>query len=124
MTNSTKTGDEASGAKRASDFNDSLQNVPAFEAMMSTLRLGQRAQSQLRKCEYDEYLKLSQQAGMLLHASTDQKQPTPGWCPEAEEIQQQVNERFKDYPEVAQNFRAFVQNGHVAITQSRATGKK
>jgi histone deacetylase complex regulatory component SIN3 len=61
---------------------------------------------------------------MLLHASTDQKQPTPGWCPEAEEIQQQVNERFKDYPEVAQNFRAFVQNGHVAITQSRATGKK
>ncbi|KAL2670041.1 hypothetical protein Neosp_014921 [[Neocosmospora] mangrovei] len=123
MTNS-KTGDEASGAKRASDFNDSLKNVPAFEAMMCTLRLGQNAQVQLRKCEYDEYLHLSQEAGKRLHASAGKKQPTPGWCPEAEEIQQQVNEKFKDYPEVAQNFRAFVQNGHVAITQSRATGKK
>lgn len=81
-------------------------------------------QVQLRKCEYDEYLHLSQEAGKRLHASAGKKQPTPGWCPEAEEIQQQVNEKFRDYPEVAQNFRAFVQNGHVAITQSRATGKK
>ncbi|KAI8674547.1 hypothetical protein NCS57_00352700 [Fusarium keratoplasticum] len=105
----------SSNAQREMELMDCFKNVPQFEAMMSTLRLGQRAQSQLPKDQYDQYLQFAAKAGACLYSERGGI-PFP-WNPEAEEIQMQVSRAFSDYPEAVSNFRQFVRYGHEALAR-------
>jgi hypothetical protein len=128
----------SSNTQREKDFMDSLKKIPQFEAMMTVLRLGQRAQvtfhecqyphrhanvwkiqSQLPKDLYDQYLQFAAKAGGCLYGEKGGF-PYP-WCQEAEEIQTQVSRVFSDYPEAVSKFRQLVLYGHEAQQQMQSS---
>ncbi|EWG38510.1 hypothetical protein FVEG_01708 [Fusarium verticillioides 7600] len=91
------------GTSVASEFNQALQETPAFEPMRYTANYVRMAQ---------DLMAALKEAGRLLPEKFDpDKQP---WPPEAEEVNQRMEEMLKNYDNLAGCFKQFVQSAQAA----------
>ncbi|KAF5242144.1 hypothetical protein FANTH_8776 [Fusarium anthophilum] len=95
------------GTSVANEFNQALQETPAFEPMRYTANY-----LELSAAEFQDLMAGLKEAGGLLPDSFDQdKEP---WPPEAEEVNQRMEEMLKNYDSLAGCFKQFVQSAQAA----------
>ncbi|EWG38509.1 hypothetical protein FVEG_01708 [Fusarium verticillioides 7600] len=100
------------GTSVASEFNQALQETPAFEPMRYTANYVRMAQLELSSFEFQDLMAALKEAGRLLPEKFDpDKQP---WPPEAEEVNQRMEEMLKNYDNLAGCFKQFVQSAQAA----------
>ncbi|KAF5645153.1 hypothetical protein F52700_2353 [Fusarium sp. NRRL 52700] len=102
------------GTSVASEFNQALQETPAFEPMRYTANYYclTHYQLELSSFEFQDLMAALKEAGRLLPERFDpDKEP---WPPEAEEINQRMEEMLKSYDNLAGCFKQFVQSAHAA----------
>ena len=117
------------GTSVASDFSQALQETPAFEPMRNTANYVRMAQVtlslsknkkhlltfyqlELSASEFQDLMAGLKEAGRLLPENFDpDKEP---WPPEAEEVNQRMEEMLKIYDNLAGCFKQFVQSAQAA----------
>ncbi|KAF4961807.1 hypothetical protein FSARC_10103 [Fusarium sarcochroum] len=113
MASSNKTGRTTSGATVARDFNNALNSTLGFEAMRFTANYARIAQGELRACDYEELMLAVRDAAKLLPDTIDPSKENE-WPAEAEEINQRMEDKLKDYDKLAGCFKKLVENAHAA----------
>ncbi|KAJ4251091.1 hypothetical protein NW762_011743 [Fusarium torreyae] len=113
MASSNKTGRATSGATVARDFNNTLNNMVAFEAMRFTADYARIAQNELRACDYQELMLAVRDAAKLLPETVNPSRENE-WPAEAEEINERIENKLKDYDKLAGGFKKLVENAHAA----------
>ncbi|KAI8721619.1 hypothetical protein NCS52_00303800 [Fusarium sp. LHS14.1] len=121
MPTTKKTNSEATGPQRASEFNDALQAVPGQLAMMHVLQYSYMAQTTLRKCDFEELIEASQEAGKILHECGSPIDCTGNqtWPEDAERVNTQIKEKYGEFPAVVDGFKKHVEHARAAIAASR-----
>ncbi|EGU75678.1 hypothetical protein FOXB_13827 [Fusarium oxysporum f. sp. conglutinans Fo5176] len=105
------------GTSVASDFSQALQETPAFEPMRYTANYNKKHlltfyQLELSASEFQDLMAGLKEAGRLLPENFDpDKEP---WPPEAEEVNQKMEEMLKIYDNLAGCFKQFVQSAQAA----------
>ncbi|KAL7757353.1 hypothetical protein ACKLNR_011880 [Fusarium oxysporum f. sp. zingiberi] len=100
------------GTSVASDFSQALQETPAFEPMRYTANYVRMAQLELSASEFQDLMAGLKEAGRLLPENFDpDKEP---WPPEAEQVNQRMEEMLKIYDNLAGCFKQFVQSAQAA----------
>ncbi|KAF5258944.1 hypothetical protein FOXYS1_10459 [Fusarium oxysporum] len=106
------------GTSVASDFSQALQETPAFEPMRYTANYVRMAQLELSASEFQDLMAGLKEAGRLLPENFNpDKEP---WPPEAEEVNQRMEEMLKIYDNLAGCFKQFVQSAQAAGAGSGA----
>lgn len=138
MPTTKKVTNEATGPQRASDFNVALQAVPGQTAMMHVLQysymaqvrplsareiieyLSTNGQTTLRKCDFEELLEASTEAGKILHECGSPIDCTGSqtWPEDAERVNTQIKEKYGGFPAVADGFKKHVEHARAAIAAS------
>ncbi|RSL58089.1 hypothetical protein CEP53_006268 [Fusarium sp. AF-6] len=121
MPTTKKVANEATGPQRASDFNDALHAVPGHVAMMQVLQYSYMAQTTLRKCEFEDLIEASKEAGKILHESGSPIDCTGNhtWPDDAERVNNEVKEKYGAFPAVADGFKKHVEHARAAIAASK-----
>ncbi|KAF5599929.1 hypothetical protein FPANT_2936 [Fusarium pseudoanthophilum] len=109
MPNSKKS---SRGTSVASEFNQTLQETPAFEPMRYTANYVRMAQLELSSFEFQDLMAGLKDAGRLLPENFNPDKES--WPPEAEDINQRMEEMLKNYDNLAGCFKQFVQNAQAA----------
>ncbi|KAM0351823.1 hypothetical protein ACHAPU_002336 [Fusarium lateritium] len=117
MSSTKKSSKATSGTSVAKDFNNALQGTLAFEAMRFTANYARIAQAELQACDYGELMSNVDKAVKLLPESFDPN--TDEWSAEAEEVNQRMEEKLKDYDDLAGGFKKFAENAHAAGMAAR-----
>ncbi|KAF5584449.1 uncharacterized protein FSUBG_12763 [Fusarium subglutinans] len=102
------------GTSVANEFNQALQETPAFEPMRYTANyhLLTHHQLELSSFEFQDLMAALEEAGRLLPENFDpDKEP---WPPEAEDVNQRMEEMLKNYNNLAGCFKQFVQSAQAA----------
>ncbi|KAF5975915.1 hypothetical protein FCOIX_7452 [Fusarium coicis] len=100
------------GTSVASEFNQALQETPAFEPMRYTANYVRMAQLELSSFEFQDLMAALKDAGRLLPETFNpDKEP---WPSDAEEVNQRIEEMLKSYDNLAGCFKKFVQSAHAA----------
>ncbi|KAF5722450.1 hypothetical protein FMUND_2962 [Fusarium mundagurra] len=95
------------GTSVASEFNQTLQETPAFEPMRYTANY-----LELSSFEFQDLMAALKEAGRLLPENFDPDKES--WPPEAEEVNQRMEEMLKNYDNLAGCFKQFVQSAQAA----------
>ncbi|KAM0295224.1 hypothetical protein HYE67_000256 [Fusarium culmorum] len=114
MPTSKKTSDKTSGVSVARDFNNALTGTLGFEAMRFTANYARIAKAELQSCDYDDLMAAAQDAGKLLPETFNPAKDE--WPDEAEKINENIEEKLKDFDKLAGGFKKFVENARAAMT--------
>ncbi|CVK91782.1 hypothetical protein FPRO06_08745 [Fusarium proliferatum] len=100
------------GTSVANEFNQALQETPAFEPMRYTANYVRMAQLEMSASELQALMAGLKEAEKLLPENFDPDKES--WPPEAEELNQRMEEMLKNYDNLAGCFKKFVQSAQAA----------
>ncbi|KAK0388071.1 hypothetical protein NLU13_4315 [Sarocladium strictum] len=123
MPNVKKQPEPESGMQRAVDFSQSLLAVPGYadDSLLSVMRYVSKAQTSLRKCDFEEFMA---ELGNIETATNAATETPAARAEKIKEHRQKAFSKIEEVPELAADFNHFLMNSRRLHRQQQGLAKE